>query len=326
MYAITLPRYGDPDVLTWAELPDPKPGPGEVLIDVAAAGVNRADILQRLGHYPPPPGAPEHPGMECSGTIAEVGEGVEGWQAGDEVCALVAGGAYASRVVAPAGNLLPVPDGVSLVEAAGLPEATCTVYANLFNAAHLQPDESVLIHGGASGIGTMAIQVAARHGARVFCTTSIERKRDRCAELGAEVVIDYRAEDFATRVGEETGGRGVDVILDIIGARYLTRNVEALATDGRLVVIGLQGGNKAELDLGALLAKRASVLATTLRNLPGDEKALIVAGTRAVIWPWLDDGSVRPVIDRVMPLANAAEAHRSIEQSEHIGKVLLQVT
>jgi putative PIG3 family NAD(P)H quinone oxidoreductase len=325
VHAITIPRPGGPEVLTWAEVPDPVPRAGEVLVEVAAAGVNRADLLQREGRYPPPPGAPPYLGLECSGRIAALGGGVSGWRVGDEVCALLAGGGYAERVAVPAGQVLPVPRGLSLVEAAALPEVACTVWSNLDGQAHLRDGETVLVHGGASGIGTHAIQVAVRLGARVFCTVGSPAKGERCRKLGAEVAIDYRAEDFVARVREETGGVGVDVVLDNMGAAYLARNVAALASGGRLVVIGLQGGARAELDLGALLGRRASVAATALRSRPAGEKAAIVAAVRVRVWPWVEEGSVRPVVDRVLPVEQAAEAHRVVEAGEHVGKVLLAV-
>jgi putative PIG3 family NAD(P)H quinone oxidoreductase len=323
MRAIVITSPGGPDVLQLADVPDPVPGPDEVLIDVAAAGVNRADLLQRQGFYPPPPGAPEYPGLECSGRVAEVGAQVTGWAPGDEVCALLAGGGYAELVVAPAGQLLPVPDGVTLADAAGLPEVACTVYANVFQRAALAPGELLLVHGGASGIGTMAIQLGRAHGARVACTAGSPAKLDRCRELGADLAISYPDEDFVEAIGEFTGGSGADVILDIIGAAYLPRNVTALATGGRLVVIGMQGGSNGELDLGLLLRKRASVQAASLRARPVQEKAAIVAAVRDNVWPLIAAGKVAPVIDRTLPLADAAEAHRLMEASDHIGKILL---
>lgn len=323
MQAITLPSYGGPEVLKLAEIDDPAPGPGEVLLDVAATAVNRADVMQRRGHYPPPAGAPAHPGLECSGTIAELGEGVAGWQVGDPVCALLSGGGYATRVAVPAGQLLPVPAGVSLVEAAALPEVTCTVWSNVFMRATLQPGEVFLVHGGSSGIGTMAVQLAARAGARVFATVGSADKAARVRELGADRAVCYREEDFVQVVREEAGG--ADVVLDNMGAAYLSRNVQVLADGGRLVVIGLQGGTKAELDLAALLAKRGSVHATSLRSRSAAQKAQVVAAVLAGVWPAIEAGEVRPVIDRVLPLAEAAQAHRVVEDSGHIGKVLLQV-
>jgi putative PIG3 family NAD(P)H quinone oxidoreductase len=322
---MTLRSYGGPEVLSWAEVPDPAPGAAEVLVEVAATAVNRADILQRQGHYPPPPGAPAYPGLEASGRVAALGDGVTGWHIGDEVCALLAGGGYAERVAVPAGQLLPVPRGLSLVEAAALPEAACTVWSNVMMAARLQPGETLLVHGGSGGIGTTAIQVGARIGARVLCTSGGDRKRQRCLELGAEVAIDYRSEDFVARALELTGGRGVDVILDNMGGGYLSRNVEALAVGGRLMAIGLQGGRKGELDLGMLMHKRAWVAAISLRPRPVMEKAEIVAAVQANLWPAIEAGEIRPVIDRVLPIQRAAEAHRLVEAGEHIGKVVLAV-
>jgi putative PIG3 family NAD(P)H quinone oxidoreductase len=323
VHAITTPSFGGPEVLTWAEVADPVVGAGEVLIEVAASAVNRADLLQRQGHYPPPPGASDVPGLECSGTIAEVGDHVDGWQAGTEVCALLAGGGYAERVTVPAGQVLPVPRGVDLVTAAGLPEVACTVWSNVFMLAGLQPGETLLVHGGAGGIGTMAIQLAHRLGATVLCTAGSAPKLARCRALGADVAINYRDEDFVAVSREATGGRGVDVILDNMGGAYLPRNVDALATGGRLVTIGMQGGSKGELNLGVLLVKRAAVHATSLRARPVAEKAAIVAAVREHVWPLIESGDVRPVVDRVIPLADAAEAHRVIEAGEQTGKVVL---
>jgi putative PIG3 family NAD(P)H quinone oxidoreductase len=323
MRAVTLPSYGDASVLTLADVPDPTAGPGEVLVDVVATAVNRADLLQRQGHYPPPPGASPYPGLECSGRIAALGEGVRGWAVGDEVCALLSGGGYAERVAVPVGQLLPVPAGVTLQEAAALPEVVCTVWSNVFLLAALQPGEVLLVHGGTSGIGTMAVQLAARHGARVLCTVGSAEKARRAEELGAERAIRYRDEDFVDVVREVAGG--ADVVLDSLGASYLPRNVRALRTGGRLVVIGLQGGAKGELDLGALLAKRASVHGTSLRSRPAPEKAAIVAAVRADAWPAFESGEVRPVVDRVLPLADVAQAHRVLEESGHVGKVVLAV-
>jgi putative PIG3 family NAD(P)H quinone oxidoreductase len=326
MRAVTISEPGGPEVLGWDEVPDPVCGPGEVIVDVAATAVNRADLLQRQGFYPPPKGASEILGLECSGVVSEVGEGVTGWSVGDEVCALLSGGGYAERVAVPAGQLLPRPSGVELATAAALPEVTCTVWSNVFLLAGLRRGESFLVHGGSSGIGTMAIQLAARAGARVFTTAGTQAKLDVCRELGAAGTINYRDEDFVQRIKDETGGAGVDVVLDNMGAKYLARNVDALATGGRLVVIGMQGGTKAELDLGRLLAKRASVHATALRSRPPTGpggKAEIVAAVRHDVWPDVERGVVRPIVDRRLPMARAAEAHRVVEASEHIGKVLL---
>ena len=324
MRAISISAPGDPDVLVPVEVDDPVAGPGEVLVDVVATAVNRADVLQRRGFYDPPPGASPYPGLECAGRIAVLGDGVSGWSVGDEVCALLAGGGYATRVAVPAGQLLPVPAGLDLVEAAALPEVACTVWSNVFSLAALQPGEVLLVHGGTSGIGTMAVQLAARAGARVLCTVGSPDKAARAEQLGAERAIRYRDEDFAAVVRELTGGRGADVVLDNMGATYLARNVDVLAVGGRLVVIGLQGGARAELDLGALLVKRASVHATSLRARPAAEKAAIVAEVLGHVWPAVEAGDVRPVVDRVLPLEQAAQAHRVMESSEHIGKIVLR--
>jgi putative PIG3 family NAD(P)H quinone oxidoreductase len=317
---------GGPEVLTWSEVPDPVCGPGEVIVDVVATAVNRADLLQRQGFYPPPPGASEILGLECSGVVSEVGADVTDWSVGDEVCALLAGGGYAERVAVPAGQLLPRPAGVELATAAALPEVVCTVWSNVFLLAGLRRGDNFLVHGGSSGIGTMAIQLAARAGARVFTTAGTAAKLDVCRELGAEVGINYRDEDFVERVREETDGGGVDVVLDNMGAKYLARNLEALAVGGRLVSIGMQGGTKAELDLGALMRKRGSVHATTLRSRPATGpggKAEIVAAVLHDVWPDVERGVVRPIVDRRLPMSRAAEAHRVVEASEHIGKLLL---
>ncbi|WP_406832625.1 NAD(P)H-quinone oxidoreductase [Pedococcus sp. KACC 23699] len=323
MKAITLPTPGDADALVLAEVPDPQPAAGEVRVKVAAAGVNRADVMQRMGHYDPPPGASAYPGLEVSGTVDALGEGVTGWSVGDEVCALLSGGGYAELVCVPAGQLLPVPSGISLEDAAALPEVVNTVWSNVFMTANLLPGQTVLIHGGSSGIGTMAIQLAREIGARVIVTAGSAAKLEACRELGAEVLVNYREQDFVEEVKAATGGAGADVILDNMGAKYLARNVEALATNGRLVVIGLQGGTKAELDLGLMLRKRAAVIATSLRARPADEKATIVAAVREHVWPLVEAGRVRPVIHSRHALADAAAAHRELEESGHIGKILL---
>lgn len=307
----------------WDEVPDPVPGEGEVLVEVAASAVNRADLLQRQGFYDPPPGASRYPGLECSGRIAAVGPGVGGWSVGDEVCALLSGGGYAERVAVPAGQLLPLPEGVGLVEAAALPEVTCTVWSNVFMVAHLRPGETLLVHGGSSGIGTMAIQLAKAVGAKVAVTAGSKEKLERCAELGADILINYREQDFVAEIKEATGGAGADVILDNMGAKYLDRNVRALAVNGRLAIIGMQGGVKGELNIGALLAKRAAISATSLRARPLSEKAAIVAAVREHVWPLLTGGHVRPVVDRELPMPQASEAHRLLEESGHVGKVLL---
>ncbi|MFB6931740.1 NAD(P)H-quinone oxidoreductase [Streptomyces chartreusis] len=323
MHAITIPEPGGPEALVWDEVPDPVAGEGEVLVEVVAGAVNRADILQRQGFYNPPPGTSPYPGLECSGRIAEVGPGVSGWAVGDEVCALLAGGGYAEKVAVPAGQLLPLPKGVSLTQAAALPEVVCTVWSNVFMVAHLRPGETLLVHGGSSGIGTMAIQLAKAVGAKVAVTAGSGEKLDRCAELGADILINYREQDFVEEVKKATDGAGADVILDNMGAKYLDRNVQTLAVNGRLAIIGMQGGIKGELNIGALLGKRGAISATSLRARPLAEKAAIVAAVREHVWPLLDAGHVRPVVDRELPMNEAAEAHRVVEESGHVGKVLL---
>ncbi|MBL1109583.1 NAD(P)H-quinone oxidoreductase [Streptomyces sp. 5-8] len=323
MHAITIPEPGGPEALVWDEVPDPVPGEGEVLVEVVASAVNRADILQRQGFYNPPPGASAHPGLECSGRIAALGPGVSGWAVGDQVCALLAGGGYAEKVAVPAGQLLPVPEGVDLTRAAALPEVVCTVWSNVFMVAHLRPGETLLVHGGSSGIGTMAIQLAKAVGARVAVTAGTKEKLDQCAELGADVLINYREQDFVAEIRQATDGAGADVILDNMGAKYLDRNVQALAVNGRLAIIGMQGGVKGELNIAALLNKRAAISATSLRARPLSEKAAIVAAVREHVWPLFAAGHVRPVVDRELPMREAAEAHRLVEASGHIGKVLL---
>jgi putative PIG3 family NAD(P)H quinone oxidoreductase len=322
MRAVVITEFGGPEVLEVQEVPDPEPATGEVLVDVLATAVNRADVLQRQGNYKVPEGASPYPGLECSGTVAALGAGVTGWQVGDKICALLTGGGYAERVCVPAGQLLSVPQGLTTLESAALPETSCTVWSMVFDIGRLQPGETFLVHGGSSGIGTMAIQLAHRHGARVFSTAGTQRKVDVCRELGADVAINYREQDFVEVIKADAGG--VDVILDNMGAIYLARNVDALSIGGRLVVLGLQGGRSAELDLGMLLGKRASVSAATLRARPPGQKAEIVAATGAFVWPAIESGDVRPVIDRVLTLDEAAEAHRVVEASEHIGKVVLR--
>ncbi|MGW2467364.1 NAD(P)H-quinone oxidoreductase [Streptomyces bauhiniae] len=323
MHAITVTEPGGPEKLNWTEVPDAVPGPGEVLVDVAAAGVNRADIMQRQGAYDPPPGASPYLGLECSGTISALGPEVSGWSVGDEVCALLTGGGYAEKVAVPAGQLLPVPKGVGLVQAAALPEVVCTVWSNVFMVARLRAGEVLLVQGGAGGIGTMAIQLAKSVGARVAVTAGSREKLDFCAELGADILIDYHDHDFVTESRRATDGAGADVILDNMGGGdYLDRNVQALAANGRLVIIGLQGGTTGELDIAALLGKEGAVMATSLRARPLKEKAAIVAGVREHVWPLIDSGRVRPVIDRELPMSDAADAHRAMD-SGHIGKVSL---
>lgn len=325
MRAITIPEPGGPEALVWDEVPDPVPGEGEVLVEVVASAVNRADLLQRQGFYDPPPGVSPYPGLECSGRVAEIGPGVSGWSVGDEVCALLSGGGYAEKVVVPAGQLLPVPKGVDLRQAAALPEVTCTVWSNVFMISHLRPGETLLVHGGSSGIGTMAIQLAKAVGAKVAVTAGTKEKLAHCADLGADVLINYREQDFVAEVKQATDGAGADVILDNMGAKYLDRNVKCLAVNGRLAIIGMQGGIKGELNIAALLSKRAAISATSLRARPLTEKTAIVAAVREHVWPLLDGGHVRPVVDREIPMSDAATAHRVLEESGHVGKVLLVV-
>ncbi|MFF0147650.1 putative PIG3 family NAD(P)H quinone oxidoreductase [Amycolatopsis sulphurea] len=321
MQAITIREPGGPDVLEWTEVPDPRPGPGEVLLEVVASAVNRADLLQRQGNYPPPPGASQVLGLECSGVIAELGEGVEGWQVGDEVCALLAGGGYAEKATVPAGQLLPVPGEVETITAAGLPEVACTVWANVVMHAGLREGQVLLVHGGAGGIGTHAIQVGKALGATVAVTAGSPERLESCRQLGADVVINYKEQDFVEVLRAETNG--ADVILDNMGAKYLDRNIDALAMDGRLVVIGMQGGVKGELNLGKLIGKRAGVYAAGLRFRPLEQKAAIVAEVRERLWPLVEQGSVAPVVGQVVPMAEAASAHRMLEEGTVFGKVLL---
>ncbi|WP_396932376.1 NAD(P)H-quinone oxidoreductase [Mycolicibacterium sp.] len=318
-----------PDRLTWSEVPDVVPGHGEVLIKVSTAGINRADLLQAAGNYPPPPGASNILGLEVSGVIANVGEGVSGWTVGQDVCALLAGGGYAEYVAVPAGQVMPVPLGVSLADAAALPEVACTVWSNIVMTAHLADGELLLIHGGASGIGTHAIQVATALGNRVAVTAGSRSKLDLCGELGADVLISYRDEDFVARVNNETDGRGADVILDIMGAAYLDRNLDALAPDGRMTIIGMQGGIKAEFNIAKAVAKRLHVIGTSLRGRPVDGpngKTAIVDAVVASVWPMIADGRVRPIIGARFPISDAAEAHRALAAGETFGKVLLTVS
>ncbi|NRG41874.1 NAD(P)H-quinone oxidoreductase [Rathayibacter sp. VKM Ac-2835] len=322
MLAIRVENPGPDSRLVLEETATPSPGPGEVLLRVAAAGVNRADLGQRAGVYPPPAGASEILGMEVSGTVVGLGEGVTTVAQGDEVCALLSGGGYAEHVVVDAGLLLPVPEGVDLISAAALPETTATVWSNLVLVAGLRAGETVLIHGGGSGIGTTAIQIASAIGARVAVTAGSPRKLDACRALGADILIDYREQDFVERIAVETDG-GVDVILDPVGGDYLARDVEALALGGRIVFIGNQSGAQGSLDIGTLMRKRAAVHATTLRARPLAERRAIVAAVRESVWPLVADGTVRPVVDEVIPLAEAERAHERMTASGHIGKLLL---
>jgi putative PIG3 family NAD(P)H quinone oxidoreductase len=326
MHAITLPRPGGPEVLEWTERAAPEPGRGEVLLDVVATALNRADLLQRQGTYAPPAGTTDVLGLECSGTIAALGENVSGWRVGDPVCALLAGGGYAEQVVVPAAQLMPIPSGVDVLTAASLPEVACTVWSNLVLTARIAVGETLLVHGGAGGVGTHAIQVGKAIGTTVAVTAGSTDRLARCAELGADVLVNYREQDFVTEIREATGGRGADVVLDNMGASYLRRNVDVLARNGRLVVIGLQGGTKADLNLLPLLNKCASVTATGLRYRPVEEKARIVADVVSNVWPLIEAGVVRPVVHDVLPIARAADAHRAMESGEVFGKVVLQVS
>ncbi|MFC6011837.1 NAD(P)H-quinone oxidoreductase [Nocardia lasii] len=325
MDAIALNGFGGPEVMEWTVAVDPEVGPGEVLVEVVAAGVNRADVLQRLGFYPPPADASTVLGLECSGTIVKVGAGVTVWRVGDRVCALLSGGGYAQYVAVPATQLLPVPEGMDLVAAAGLPEVAATVWSNLVMTAGLRAGQLVLIHGGGGGIGTHAIQVARRLGARVAVTAGSDAKLARCAELGAQILINYRTEDFVTVLADQGGA---DVILDNMGAEYLERNVEALASYGRLVVIGMQGGVTGTLNIGALLRKWGTVQATNVRSRPrvgAGSKAEIISAVRAQLWPLVEAGEVVPVISAELPVTEAARAHELLDSSETFGKVVLRV-
>jgi putative PIG3 family NAD(P)H quinone oxidoreductase len=321
--AIEIQQPGGPDVLVPAERPVPSPAAGEVLIRVAAAGVNRPDVFQRLGRYPPPPGASDIPGLEIAGTIERAGAGVDGWRVGDTVCALVAGGGYAEYCTAPVPQCLPAPRGLELTSAAAIPETFFTVWTNVFERGRLQSGESLLVHGGASGIGTTAIQLARARGARVFATAGSTEKCAACERLGAERAINYRQEDFAAVVRELTGGRGVDVVLDMVGGEYFARNIESLATEGRLVEIATLHGVKAELNIQAIMQRRLTITGSTLRARPIAEKGAIAAAVKQHVWPLVESGAVRPIVHATFPLRDAAEAHRVMEADTHIGKLIL---
>lgn len=323
MKAVVLAQFGGPEALVWDDVPAPRAGPSEIVLRVQAAALNYADLLQRRGTYGIEQSLPRIIGYECSGIVAEIGAGVTGWQVGDAACALVSGGAYASFVAAPAAQVLPIPAGIDLTEAAALPEAACTVWSNVLDLAALKPGETLLVHGGAGGIGSFAIQAAKAIGARVFATAGHPDKLQRCRDFGTDRAISYADEDFVAVIAAETGERGVDVILDNMGAPYLVRNVATLAPDGRIAMIGLQGGRDAEVNLGAMMRKRASLFTTSLRDRPPAAKARIVAGVLSDLWPHVAAGSIRPVIDRSFPLAEAAAAHRYMESGSHIGKILL---
>jgi putative PIG3 family NAD(P)H quinone oxidoreductase len=325
MRAVRCDGAGDVDVLRWAEVDDPTPGPGEVLVRVVASAVNRADLMQRQGFYPPPPGVTDTLGLECSGTVVALGDGVDSWSVGDEVCCLLAGGGNAELAVVPAAQVMPLPDGIDLETAGALPEVACTVWSNVVTTGRLSAGETLLVHGGASGIGTTAIQVGTALGARVIATAGSDRKLELCRSLGADVTVNYRDADFVEAVKEATEGAGVDVILDIVGAKYLARNLDALADSGRLVVIGMQGGTTAEVDLNAMLRKRATLAATSLRSRSLTSKAQVVADTVAGVWPMVANGRVRVVIEDRFPMSEVAEAHRLVGESGHVGKVLLTV-
>lgn len=320
MRAVIAQGTGGPEVLSVGEVADPTPAAGEVLVKVAAAGLNRADLLQRQGFYPPPPGASEIIGMECSGTIVALGEGVEGHAVGDEVCALLAGGGYAELVAVPAGQVMPLPPGVDLVTAAAFPEVAATVWSNVFMVAGLAPEETLLVHGGAGGIGTFAIQVAAALGATVLTTAGSAAKRELCESLGATRAIDYHEEDFV-EIAREHGG--ANVVLDNMGAKYLARNVDALALEGRLVIIGMQGGARAELDINALLRKRGAVIATSLRARPVEGKSAICAAVVEHVWPLIGSGAIKPLVHATLPLEQVAAAHELMDSGSHSGKILL---
>jgi len=321
--AIEIARPGPPDVLRPARRPVRPPGEGELLLRVAAAGVNRPDLLQREGKYPPPPGTTDVPGLEVAGTVAAVGPGVGGWSDGDAACALVAGGGYAEYCLAPAPQCLPVPRGLSPVEAAALPEALFTVWTNVFERGRLAPGETLLVHGGASGIGTTAIQLARALGATVLATAGTAEKCAACERLGALRAIHYREEDFAAVAKEATGGRGVDVILDMVGGSYVPRDLDCLAPEGRLVLIALLGGSRAEVDLRLVLQRWLTLTGSTLRSRSVEEKGRIAEKLRERVWPLLESGAVAPVIDSTFPLAEAKEAHRRLEAGGHVGKIVL---
>lgn len=325
MKAVEISSFGPPEVLKLVDRPDPVAGPGEVLITVAAAGVNRPDIIQRLGKYPPPPGASDLPGLEVAGSVAAIGRGVTGFAAGDEVCALVAGGGYAERVNVPQEQCLPVPRGLSLIEAAALPETYFTVWTNVFDRGHLTRDESILIHGGSSGIGTTAIQLAHAFGATVLTTAGSDEKCAATRGLGAAHAFNYRTTEWVAAAKEATGGRGVDVVLDIVGGDYMARNLDVLAVEGRLVQIAFLKSAKTELDFSVMMRKRLWITGSTLRPRTPAQKGVIAGQLRQHVWPLLEARQVRPIIHQVFPLAQAADAHRLMEAGTHIGKLVLQV-
>ena len=325
MLAIEISQPGGPEVLVPVERPVPSIGPREVLVRVAAAGVNRPDILQRQGRYPPPPGVTDIPGLEIAGTIDSVGPGVTTWRAGDRVCALVSGGGYAEFCAVPAPQCLPAPRGMHVTQAAAIPETTFTVWTNVFERGRLTSGESILIHGGSSGIGTTAIQLAHALGARVFATAGSAEKCAACEAIGAERAINYREADFVAAIKELTSGRGVDVVLDMVAGDYVQRNIEVLAMDGRLVMIGRQGGVKSEIDVMPILRKRLVLTGSTLRTRSVEEKGAIARAVHQQVWPLFESGKVRVIVHQTFPLQDAAAAHRLMESSTHIGKIVLQV-
>jgi putative PIG3 family NAD(P)H quinone oxidoreductase len=326
MRIIAVTEPGGPEALHIVEAPVPKPGPGEVLIRVAAAGLNHADIMQRQGHYPPPPGASEILGMEVAGHIAETGAGVGEWKTGDPVCALLAGGGYAEYCVAPAGQCLPVPASIQIAHAAALPEVVFTVWTNLFEPACLQPGETLLVQGGSSGVGTMAIQVAHLFGARVVATAGSPAKCDFCIGIGCERAFQYKADDWAEAARDWSGGRGIDVILDMVGGDYFPRHLRLLAPRGRLVHIAYMRGREVTADLALITQKRLVVTGSTLRGRPVAEKTALRDSIRLRLWPHLAAGKIRPVVDRIFPMEQVADAHRRMEASDHIGKILLAMS
>ncbi|OLB62748.1 MAG: NAD(P)H-quinone oxidoreductase [Acidobacteria bacterium 13_2_20CM_2_66_4] len=325
MIAIEIREPGEPDVLVPAERPRPSPGSGEVLIKVGAAGVNRPDVFQRRGRYPPPPGASDIPGLEIAGTIEALGADVRDWRVGDPVCALVAGGGYAEYCTAPAPQCLPVPRGLDVAAAAAIPETFFTVWTNVFERGRLQAGESILVHGGSSGIGTTAIQIARARGARVFATARTAEKCAACERLGAERCINYREADFVDVVNKLTGGRGVDVVLDMVGAEYFPRNLDVLAVEGRLVEIATLRGVKAELNIQTIMHRRLTVTGSTLRARPVAEKGAIARAVREHVWPLVESGAVKPIVFKTFPLRDAASAHRLMESGDHIGKIVLTI-
>jgi NADPH2:quinone reductase len=325
MRVIEISEFGPPDVLRMAERPRPTPSPGEVLVDVAAAGVNRPDVRQRAGKYPQPPGVTDLPGLEIAGTIAAIGSDVRRWHVGDRVCALVAGGGYAEQCAVPESQCLPIPRGLSMIEAAALPETSFTVWANVFERGRLQAGESLLVHGGSSGIGTTAIPFAVSWGARVFATAGTDEKCAACERLGADLAVNYRARDWVDEIRARTEGRGVDVILDMVGGDYVARNLELLAMDGRLVQIAFLTSPRVEVDLRRVMARRLTITGSLLRPRTPDEKGAIARGLETHMWPRIESGAIRPVVHAVFPLERAADAHRLMESGQHIGKIVLQV-